>query len=550
MRGWHYLIVVAVGMLCCSGAIGQDPLGGASKPKPQMSLKTPEGQYKRIHQFALRLLLLDRGDEAEQFLRKHLDNHPGEPETLFLLGLLAAQRGELEDTQKIWNEALENGLPPGRIVAGPRSLLDPVRSTPWFKEIERRLVAEPIHGPLLGNVTDHSAQMWVRTAVEQDVSVWVSETRELSKPVAAATGRTSAQRDYTVTISVEGLKPDRTYYYAVGLDGKKPDRCPEQQRLRTFPSQGTPSRFVIAFGGGAGYVPVNERMWDTVRSFQPIALLLLGDNVYIDDPESVEMQQFTYYRRQSRPEFRRLVAQTAVFSIWDDHDFSTNDSWGGPLIDRPAWKRENSYRIWCENWANPGYGGGWEQPGCWYSFSIGDVDFFMLDCRYYRTNPRDEHPSMLGPVQMAWLKKSLADSRATFKVICSSVPWDFRTKGDSRDTWNGYRQERQEVFRFLAEQSIDGVLLMSADRHRSDAWRVEREGSYDLYEFNSSRLTNQHVHPTMTKAGALFSYNAKQSFGLVEFDTRGESPKTTYTVVTIDGEKVHQLTVDRRQLVD
>ena len=75
----------------------------------------------------------------------------------------------------------------------------------------------------------------------------------------------------------------------------------------------------------------------------PLALLLLGDNVYIDDPESVAMQRYTYYRRQSRPEWRQLTAQTATFSIWDDHDFSVNDSWGGPLIDLPDWKRNKSW---------------------------------------------------------------------------------------------------------------------------------------------------------------------------------------------------------------
>ena len=82
---------------------------------------------------------------------------------------------------------------------------------------------------------------------------------------------------------------------------------------------------------------------------------------------------------------------------------------------------------------------------------------------------------------------------------------------------------------------------MSADRHRSDAWRIDRKGSYPLYEFNSSRLTNQHVHPEMQKAGALFSYNKKQSFGLVTFDTHGDAPSVSYTVVTIDGEKPHRI---------
>ena len=60
-------------------------------------------------------------------------------------------------------------------------------------------------------------------------------------------------------------------------------------------------------------------------------------------------------------------------------------------------------------------------------------------------------------------------------------------------------------------------MLISADRHRSDLWKIDRPAGYPLYEFNSSRLTNQHVHGEMK--AALFSYNKKQSFGTVDFDT-------------------------------
>jgi hypothetical protein len=52
----------------------------------------------------------------------------------------------------------------------------------------------------------------------------------------------------------------------------------------------------------------------------------------------------------------------------------------------------------------------------------------------------------------------------------------------------------------------------------------------------------------MEKKGAIFSYNAKQSFGLVEFNTAATDPSVTYTVINIDGEKIHDLTVNRSQL--
>jgi alkaline phosphatase D len=102
-----------------------------------------------------------------------------------------------------------------------------------------------------------------------------------------------------------------------------------------------------------------------------------------------------------------------------------------------------------------------------------------------------------------------------------------------------------DIFSFLAKK-INGVVLMSADRHRSDAWKIERPDGYTLTEFNSSRLTNRHFHKTMPKA--IFSYNAKQSFGLVAFDTLKKNPTVTYQVVNIDGKKVHSLTLRLSQL--
>ncbi|SVC85046.1 uncharacterized protein METZ01_LOCUS337900, partial [marine metagenome] len=77
-------------------------------------------------------------------------------------------------------------------------------------------------------------------------------------------------------------------------------------------------KFTIAFGGGAGYVPSNERMWDTIGVIDPRALLLLGDNVYIDDPKTPEMQLFHYYRRQSQPEWAKLTKKVPIYGIWDD----------------------------------------------------------------------------------------------------------------------------------------------------------------------------------------------------------------------------------------
>ena len=320
---------------------------------------------------------------------------------------------------------------------------------------------------------------------------------------------------------------------------------------RTLPDtslkQDAPSdKFTIAFGGGAGYVPQNERIWDTIGAIDPRALLLLGDNAYIDDPATPEMQLFHYYRRQSQPEWSKLAKQVPIYAIWDDHDFTTNDGWGGPAIEEPKWKRE-VWKVFKDNWDNPYYGGGEEQPGCWFDFWIGKVHFVLIDGRYYRESPKGKDPSMLGPVQMKWLKKTLKKP-ATFTVFCTNVPLAPKVKPGSKDTWDGYSKERQRIFKYVADQKIPGVIILSADRHRSDAYRIDTgiKGMYPLYEWQSSRLTNQHVHGLIKHS--LFGYNEKQSFGRVDFDLTAADPTVKYTVINIDGEAVHSLELKRSEL--
>ena len=369
------------------------------------------------------------------------------------------------------------------------------------------------------------------------------------------TGKKKEAAEYLKKASAAKINPDHTRLLQDIIEGKKNawqydaktwpwDRVlPNTSLKKDAPSE----KFTIGFGGGSGYVPENERMWDTIGAIEPRALLLLGDNVYIDDPETPEMQRFHYYRRQSQPEWGKLAKAVPIYSIWDDHDFTTNDGWGGPDIEKPSWKRD-VWEIYKENWDNPYYGGGKENPGCWFDFRIGDVHFIMIDGRYYRESPRDKSPSMLGAVQMKWLKKTLADKPATFKVICTNVPMAPKVKPGSKDTWDGYSDERSAIYQFIADQKLPGVVILSADRHRSDAYKVdtEIEGMYPLFEFSSSRLTNQHVHKLIDHS--LFGYNEKQSFGRVDFDLTVEDPTVKYTIINIDGKAIHDLTVKLSQL--
>ena len=492
-----------------------------------------------------------RHEEAIEHLHQQLEDIPGDPE--FFYGLAAAHgwMGEIDTAVDYARKALDTGLPAGRFLAGPRELHGPLQEADALRDLlGRRHDADYVHGPMLGAVTDAQARFWVRTVSEAAVQVEVQREGG-GETVRSDAVRARRDRDYTAVAQVGGLSPNTAYTYRLYVDGREQLG---EWTFQTFPAEGESAAFEIAFGACAGYTPWRERMWRRIAAQDFPLLLLLGDNVYIDRPERPSLQRYCYYRRQSRPEFRALTPETSIAAVWDDHDFGDNDSEGGPEPFEPAWKVD-ALEVFRENWNNVAYGEGAGQPGVWHKVSIADVDIFMLDGRYYRTSEDAESPSMLGPAQKEWLFEGLRSSTATFKLIASGVPFPDGAKPGAwpwrSDTWEGYPDEREEIFSFIEEERIDGVVLLAGDRHRADVWRIERDEGYDLHEFQNGRLTNVHTHESVegrARHYPLYSYNERPHFGRLRFDTTGADPSITYDIINIRGETVHSTTLYRSRL--
>lgn len=460
----------------------------------------------------------------------------GEAEKRYVEMLNLLVQDEVKPAFDKATEAVELGLPFERLVVGPRVQLSKLYELPRFQNWKKESqVSKLLHGPMVGNVTDSSASIWVRTDGEQTVRLIVG-----GGTAVADEETTSEETDYTAVLRVAKLAANTEYDFRILIDGKPV----AEGSFKTFPKQGTSGRFSVGFGGGAGYVDEWERMWDTILAQKPNAFLMLGDNVYIDHPESQLTQKYCYYRRQSRPEWRRLIANTPMYSIWDDHDFGTNDCIPGPAIAKPAWKPE-VWKTFTHNWVNPAYGGGQTQPGCWYDFHIGDVHFILLDGRYYRDL---KGGTMLGPVQKQWVLETLKNSGGTFKILVSPVPFTSGIKPGSKDPWDGYPEEREELFSFIEQNKIEGVFLVAADRHRTDLRITERPNGYDLYELESSRLTNHHTHGVVKTEGMVWGYNKTCSFALMKFDTTADDPQVTFQCIDIEGDLKHSSVLKRSQL--
>ena len=503
--------------------------------------------YKRRGQRQLLAILDGKPELAVEYCERRLQQDPADPEIYYMLTLAYAsiaderktgKRKWLVKAEESMQKALDLGMPFGRFIAGPRELMEPVSE----RRIFRRLFAEAspiVHGPMLGNATADGISCWVRTAEESAVQLAAWKSADPSDTIFSSIAHTVAETDYSGVMELDGLEPETNYHYNILADGRTVFKESEIPSFKSWRPEDEPGLFRLAFGGCAGYTPDAEKIWNVILAESPDAFFILGDNTYVDLPGMPgPFHDYTYYRRYSRPEFRSLVSHVPVYSIWDDHDAAIDDIWMGPYVDKPDWKLP-MVRHYKQLWVNPGYGTE-EWPGCWYSFKQADIEFFMLDGRTYRTCPFGPDPTMLGPVQKKWLLENLANSTATIKVLVSPVAWTDKAKPGSHDTWAGFLDERDEIFNLIIENDINGVMLMSADRHRSEVWQVEWDGPYPMYEFLSSRLTNIHFHEI--EPGAIFSYNELQSFGILDFNPMAEIPTASLQFVNLHGETVFERT--------
>lgn len=489
--------------------------------------------YKRQGQRQMLEILDGNFDSAISICKHTLSVQPKDLESYFNLSIAFAQKNQIDSALYYMKLALDTGLPFTRYLAGPRELLTSIYQTDFFKNLKKEKDIRLVHGPMKGAVTTRTAKIWLRTAEESAVEIIVNGVS--GNIIGRFNGISKEENDFALEIPINNLEPDTKYNFEISIDGKQTGSV---YSLRTFPETFEGQRFVIGFGGGAGYTAKHEKMWNTLSTYELTAFLLLGDNVYVDLPQMPgAFHNYTYYRRQSRPEYRNFLETTNIYAIWDDHDAAIDDIWMGPYLDKPDWKLP-MLRHFERQWVNP-YNGTEKNPGCYFNFNIGEVEFFMLDTRFYRTNPFKEERTMLGSNQKAWLKDKILDSDAKIKVIVSSVPWAFEAKPGSKDTWAGFEKEREEIFDFLTENKITGILLLSADRHRTDAWKIERENDYPLYEFMSSKLTNIHTHELMSEA--IIAYNEECSFGKLEFDF--QENKIVFEIININNESQGKLEI-------
>jgi alkaline phosphatase D len=379
-------------------------------------------------------------------------------------------------------------------------------------------------GPLVGAVTSGSAPLWIYPGPSAEALTLRyradgEEAWQAGAFTAAAGGAWRAE--------VRGLSSATAYTYEVLREEQAPAGW--AGRFQTAPRQGEGGGLRLALASCMHVERFPEQpSWSLLLAEQPDLLLLLGDNVYANTTEPGPIWQAHLSQRQV-PSFAEVIRQIPTLAIWDDHDYGPNDAGG----DEPG--KSASLRAFREVYANPAYGLA-ETPGVFFRYAWGDVELFALDVRFYRSAldaPDDDAKRMLGDAQQAWLRRALASSTATYKLIASGSA--FVEEPGKPDTWSSYSHALERLYETIRDVGGGGVLLLSGDLHRSalHVHPVEETGlAYPLYEVLSSGIGN----------------SQGQSFAVLNFDTAVEDPKLTVSVIHGSGERLVEQVIRRSEL--
>jgi alkaline phosphatase D len=375
-----------------------------------------------------------------------------------------------------------------------------------------------IAGPITGDVRANQVTLWMYAPSKSKCTFSYRAEGSFKKDNKA--GKLTALSNQAAKVpgqifksTMNGLSPDTRYQYQVSIDGRADPNW--KGSFKTAPFEGTPTAFRMAITS-CMKIGRPQGSWNILLEEQPDLHLTVGDTHYADTTNpTVQLEHHLTYRIEK--EFAKVLQQTPTYAIWDDHDYGPNNS------DGTAKGKEFSLAGWKQAWPNP-VSGTPDTPGAFFKFSRGDVDFLVVDGRYYRDPnelPDDDKKRKLGDAQFEWLLNGLKNSKAKFKIIASgSVLHHSKVDG-----WRIFTFSRHRLFDAIKKHQISGVMYIGGDMHKSLVWQhheSDRVG-YPMIEIMSSGITN----------------GKDLSFATIDFDTTVDDPTARVRIIYGKGKKVH-----------
>lgn len=373
-------------------------------------------------------------------------------------------------------------------------------------------------GPMLGYSDFREVAIWVQTKNPAKVKFRFWDLENPTKTRETESANSTKINGYAVTAIADSLLPGKKYGYELLVNGKV-QKFNYPLRFQTIPLwqfRSDPPEFIFAVGS---CTYVNEPFWDrpgksygdsmqifkTIFDKKPDLMLWIGDNTYTREGDWSTRNGFLhrYSHTRALPEMQPLLASTHHYATWDDHEYGPNDS------DRSFWNKNIASSVFKTFWPCPPGNPLGDGPVT-STFGWGDCQFFMLDDRWFRApnTSSDSTKAFLGDDQINWLIDALTFSKAPFKIISCGG----QVINDARvyENYATYPVERRKLIQRITEAKIPGVLFFSGDRHHAELSKLERPGTYPLYDLTTSPLTAGTHNPgneknTLRMDGTLFN---------------------------------------------
>jgi alkaline phosphatase D len=399
-------------------------------------------------------------------------------------------------------------------------------------------------GPMLGKLSPTGATVWVRTA--KPAAVTVSVTVE-GKEVTFGPVNSTAASDLIALIPVTRLPANGTYPYRVTVDNQPVPRTQATNTVFRTCSDDVPQTRIVF--GSCFHSRIGTRdLMGSILQRKPLACLFIGDIAADDKRNHFGLLRLDYQLRDFHSAWRNLVAEVPVYAAWDDHDYYDNDVSGLP--EGASQEDKQTLRtVFMSSWNNPSYGLPDQQKGIFFHTRLGAFDVIALDTRSLRGTKKGEPNAYLGAEQMAWLKKTLLACKGRFIILSSGTMWS-DTVSNGKDSWGVWDpQAREEIFKFIEENNIPGVLLISGDRHGARGFKIPRPSGYIFYEFEAASLGGW-TGPGAGPGGAVQLYGilGTMAFGEFTCDTTPRDPTLTFNLRSQQNNLLYEITLTRSQL--
>jgi len=230
------------------------------------------------------------------------------------------------------------------------------------------------------------------------------------------------------------------------------------------------------------------KIYRQMMTMDPDFFIHTGDILYYDQYAKTEaLANWHWQRTYSLNSLVDFHKQVPTYFMKDDHDTLVNDSW--PTM-KTAFMGELTFEKGLEIFREQvPMGDKTYRTVRWGK----DLQVWMVEGRDYRSaNDALDGPdkSIWGAEQMAWFKRTVQESDATFRVLISPTPVvgpDRPNKNDNHAN-EGFATEGNMLREFIAAQ--DNMVVVCGDRH----WQyVSVDATHGVKEYSSGPASDKHA---------------------------------------------------------